>query len=217
MMLMQVDLQMVGSLAGQEDQAGWTVWDVDKAQTNNLITKSIEGIGITINTNGGGWVSARGGNAEGRGGDITGTSWDDVVEDFAISRNGNGSATMAFTNLNSALTYTLTAHHNDPYTLNSGFSGRTQTPSITTGTVFGEADAGFITNLRLGSRADSAFNPSMIRFTPDGSGKASIRFTSSADFVLLNGFELYAVPEPSHFVLLSSALALGLVMIRRRR
>ena len=216
--IFQVDLQRSGSPASQESQAGWTAWDVTKTDGGAIphvpsVTSTIAGIGITITANGaGGRVTPRGGSPDDRGGEITGTSWDDMVEDFVIVRNGDDTATVSLTNLNSSLSYSLTVFHNEPYVLNAGFSGGTQTPSITTGTLV-SADAGLITNVQPGARSDGDFDTSVITFTPDGGGAASILYSSSTDFIVFGGLELNSIPEPSTSLLAAVA---GLALIRRR-
>ncbi|MCP5536459.1 MAG: PEP-CTERM sorting domain-containing protein [Akkermansiaceae bacterium] len=211
----QVDIHMTGGTS-QELQSGWTAWDVDKVTTNNSISTTLSGIGVSITSNGGGYVTARGGTTEDRDGEITGTSWDDVVEDFAVARAGNGSATLSLTGLDNTKTYSLTIYNNDCYEIsgNPGFAGGTLTPTITTGAIVGVADAGTITNVREGARTDGDFDNQFISFTPDSGGNADILITSSSNFVLFSGMQLDVVPEPSSAALLGLG---GLALIFRRR
>lgn len=221
----EIDLQMGGDPPSQETQAGWTAWDVTKTNGTSLphvpsVTNTVAGVGITITANGAGArVTARGGgvgSGEQRGGEITGTSWNDMVEDFAVARQGDGTASLSLTNLTPGLTYTLTAHHNESYDLNGnpGFSGGTQTPGLTTGTLVGAPDAGLITWNFAGPHTDADFDSTVISFTPDGGGNASVLYTSSSNFVLFNGLQLDVVPEPSSAALLTLG---GMALFLRRR
>src|SRR5687768_5610533 len=86
----QIDFQMIGG-ASQETQAGWTSWDVAKTGAGASINNTVGGIGVAISALGtSGTIEARGGTADDRGGEITGTSWNDVVEDLIAARNGTG-------------------------------------------------------------------------------------------------------------------------------
>lgn len=220
----QIDFQTAGSPAGQESQADWTAWNVTGGVGTSSINSTVGGIGVTVTALGtGAYFDPRGGTAVSRGDEITGTSWNDMVEDLLAARGGTGAGagdmSIALTGLTAGLTYTLTGWHNDSYTLNQGFSANTGyavTPTITLGTLVGVADAGASTNVRAGARADANFNTSVISFTANGSGNATILLTgaSSSDFFALNGLQLTAVPEPTTALLGSLGV---LALLRRRR
>lgn len=218
----QIDFQMAGSPAGQESESGWTAWDVTKQDTAlESINSTVGGISVTITALGGtsAYVTSRGGTADARGGEITGTSWDNMVEDFIAARDGNGDMSIALTGLNAGFTYTLTGWHNDSYTINQGFSanlGYAITPSMQLGTLVGVADAGASTNLTAGARSDGQFNTSVISFTSDVNGNATILLTgnSTSNFLALSGLQLTAVPEPSAALLGGLGV---LALLRRRR
>lgn len=230
----QIDFQRSdGTIVSQESQSGWTAWGVLRTTEDSTITNSVGGVGLTLTALGtNAKFESRGGEGDpddDRGGEITGTSWNDVVEDLITARNGTGTGagdmSITLTGLSVGHTYTLTGWHNDSYPINEGFAstvGYAVTPSITLGTLVGLADAGASTNHRPGAGPgtsgawdDADFNTSVISFTSDGSGNATILLTgdSASNFLVLNGLQL-SVPEPSAALLGGLGM---LILLRRRR
>lgn len=201
---MRIDFHMLGG-TGQETQAGWSAWEVGKTDQSTSINSTIDAIGATLTVGGGGYITARGGPAENRAGEITGTGWDDVVEEFTVARNGDGTLEIALTGLDRAETYTLTGFHNDPYTVagNTGFAtgDGVITPTITTGTAVGAALDGQNTNLRPGEHTDGDFLNSVVSFKTDASGNATVLLTSTTQFVVLNGLQLVIAEQGTALVI----------------
>ena len=193
---LRIDFHRAGD-AGQEVQTGWGVWEVDKDANDVSISKTIGAMSVTATAGGTGYITSRG-PSDDRAGEITGTPWDNVVEELVVVRGGDGSATLDFTGLDPAATYELTLFHNDPYTVagNAGFAGGDGivTPSVTVGTVDGAAHPGMNTNVRPGESSEGEFVNSVVRFTPDASGNATIQLASTTEFVVLNGFSLASGP-----------------------
>ncbi|MCG8583856.1 MAG: FecR family protein [Pirellulales bacterium] len=196
--LIRVDLQLRGSVLDQHTNAGWTRQDLDHDAHMNPKTSRLHlttagtaaGITATLAGDTDGW-EARGGSPHNRA-QVTGTSFNDVVEDLWATRDED--ATIAFTGLSVGGEYTLQVWHNDSFTINAGFAtgGGTVTPSVVGGTLV-SSSAGTITNLN-GAQADGAFGITSIVFiataanatvTLDGNSRNgflpinAIRFTSA--------------------------------------
>ncbi|BCX48777.1 hypothetical protein HAHE_26850 [Haloferula helveola] len=201
-------------------QSGWT----SSAANNNAPTTTTTvptPAGVTVTAGGaGGYFQGRGGGTWGTV-SVTDADWDDVVGDTIAARGGDGTVTISFTGLNTALDYTFTAWHNVSATDSPSFSAGfyTITPTITTGTLVGLATAGAASNIDKNAIGVVAadFSNSVITFTPDGSGNATVLLTSASasQFLTLGGMELVSVPEPSSMVLMLGGTMVALV--RRRR
>jgi len=215
----QADLE--GTTApGSVTQAGWTSIGVENAP--NPVVPSVSttagSVSITVTAGGAGYFQGRAGGLATWGG-ITGTSWNDMVDDAVAARNGDGTVTISLGGLDDATEYSLTAWHNISATDSASFANGFYaiTPSIAVGTLVGVAEAGTASNLTSNDvLTDASFDNSVIHFMPTG-GSAEILLTSasSSQFLVLSGMQLDAVPEPA------SAMLLGLgglaAMCRRRR
>lgn len=203
----QLDFQRLdGSIASQELQSGWTAWAVLRTTEDSTITHTVGGVGVSIVALGTyGKIESRGGQGspnDDRGREITGTSWNDMLEDLIAARDGNGDMSIALTGLTAGVTYTLTGWHNDAYVVNEGFAsnhGYKVTPSVELGALVGVADTGASTNVKAGMRRDGLFNTSVISFTSDVHGNATILLTgdSTDNYLALSGLQLTAADEPS--------------------
>lgn len=200
-------------------EAGWTssaVANAEPTTTANLPTP----VGITISAGGGGYFQGRAGGTWGPV-NVTDADWDNMVGDTAAARGGNGTVVIALTGLNSLLPHTLTAWHNVSATDSASFSAGLYaiTPSLTTGTLFGVPTVGAASNIRTNAVGVVAanFNNSVISFTPDGSGNATVVLTSASasQFLTLSGLQVESIPEPSGALLLGMG-GLGLAWRRRR-
>jgi|GEM_PF-854424 len=190
--VLRVDFHRQGD-AGQEVQDGWLAWDVDKGSQPASVSRTIGSRALTVSAGGGGYLTSRGPSDQ-RAGEFTGTSWNDVVEELIAARGGDGTVTLEFSGLDPATPHELTVFHNDPYTIagNPGFAtgDGVITPGVTTGTMLGSVQAGVNTNIRPGTRSDADFLNSVVRFTPDASGLATILLASTTEFVVLDGILL---------------------------
>ncbi|YCM44181.1 PEP-CTERM sorting domain-containing protein [Verrucomicrobiaceae bacterium 227] len=222
--LLQIDYQMTGGI-DQGSEAGWTAQDVAKTTQGATIVTSVGGIDLTLTANGaGGVLHSRGGTSELRSTEISGTSWNDMVEDLVTARDGDGSISVTIAGLSLTDTHTLTVWHNDSYNnagapTNEGFASGlySVTPSVINGTLVGFADPGAASHVRDTAPADdSQFNTSIISFMADGGGNATINLTAgSGSFVAISGLQLDSVPEPSSTLLMGLSV-LGLALRRRR-
>lgn len=198
-------------------QSGWTSSAVNNNATIAQTTLPMPA-GITVTAGGGGYFQGRAGGTWGPV-NVTDADWDNMVGDTTAARNGNGTVIISFTGLNSALDHTLTAWHNVSATDGASFSATfySITPSLTTGSLIG-LTAGAASNINKNAVGVVAadFNNSVITFTPDVSGNATIVLTSASasQFLTLSGLELVSVPEPSGATLLGLA---GFTFILRRR
>lgn len=202
---------------GSITQSGWT----SSAANNNAPVTNTSlptPAGITITAGGGGYFQGRAGGTWGTV-NVTDADWDDLVGDTTAARSGDGTVTISFTGL-SLIDHTLTAWHNVSATDSASFSSGLYsiTPSLTTGTLVGTATVGAASNINKDAVGVVAadFNNSVISFTPDGGGNATVVLTSpqASGFLTLSGIEVTSVPEPSGTALLGLG---GLALILRRR
>ncbi len=219
--LIQVDFENLSAVAEEQTQAGWdsqlladgpVVGAIDIALTSEGIAN---GIGATIDDDSDGWES-RGGLSFHQRAQVSGTSFDDLVEDFIATRDGV--ANITFTGLTVGGKYLLEAWHNDSYTLNAGFAAGagSVTPSVNSGGFLLGSSAGSITNL-YGAQTDGSFGISMLDFTATAS-TVSVSLTSSnpSGFLPISAIRFSAVPEPQA-PLISLLGVLGLLGAARRR
>ena len=75
------------------------------------------------------------------------------------------------------------------------------TPTVTTGTVVGTIQAGQVTNVRPGVRMDGDFLNSIVSFTTDASGNATVLLTSTTEFVVVSGFSLTTATQAGELVI----------------
>jgi hypothetical protein len=198
-------------------EAGWTssaVANSAPTSTTSLPTPA----GITITAGGGGYFQGRAGGTWGPV-NVTDAPWDNMVGDTTAARNGDGTVTIAFTGL-SLVDHTFTAWHNVSATDSQSFSSGLYaiTPSLTVGSLVGAPTVGQATNTRNNAIGVVAadFKNSVISFTPDGAGNATVVLSSpqASGFLTLSGIELTSVPEPSGAALLGLA---GIALTLRRR
>ncbi|WP_216593899.1 PxKF domain-containing protein [Thioflavicoccus mobilis] len=170
--LMQVDLQESGA-SNQQTQAGWDAQelphDPDGVGSFSLLLTSAgstAGITATLGGDSDGWEARGPGQSSARG-QISGTSLDDLLEDFVLTRDED--ASVSLTGLVVGDEYLFQAWNNDSYTVNTGFAAGagTVTPSVTGGIVQSSSN-GTITNL-YGTQTDSAFGATSLRFTATSS------------------------------------------------
>ncbi|WP_338685130.1 PQQ-dependent sugar dehydrogenase [Haloferula helveola] len=191
---MRIDFQRLGA-TGQEIQPGWAVWEIDKFALPKTVNRTSGDVTLTLTAGGaGGYFTSRGGPGDNRDGDITGTSFNEVVEDFIVARDGDGTVLLSFEGLIPGAAYVLSSYHNDPYDYsnNPGFAtgDPSITPVVTTGAQVGLPTDGRITNIRPGNRTDSDFFNSVVSFTADGSGHSTVELASTNSFVVLSGLSL---------------------------
>jgi hypothetical protein len=219
----RTDLETDPIPSGQQTQATWAHAGVIPSSLALTIplpltaAGTLEGITATLAGDSDGWES-RGGPAALRA-QVTGTSFDDLVEDLVATRDG--SATILLTGLDIGRQYTLTAWHNDSINSGAGFAtgGGTVTPSVIGGTI-NSANNGLLHNL-LGAQTDSAFTLTQLLFTATNTS-SSILLTSSNPngFLPINALQFAAedipvpAPEPtSGFLALAGLMAF--VRVRR--
>ena len=195
----QVDMNMTGD---GDHQAGWSSWATTDGNNGSSLSDVFGGIGVTVTATGSGYITARGGSSKSRSTSIAGTSWNDMVEDLWAAV-GDGDMTIALTGLSSGTLYTLTAWHNDSYSVNAGFAsevGYAITPSVTLGTLCGLADAGASSNnTESDTLTDASFDTSVIYFKPDGTGAATIVLDGASTFgnlFALSGLQLESIAPP---------------------
>ncbi len=209
----QLDLQKDSQ---STTQTGWTASVAPNG--GSAATSMPTPAGVTITAGGSGYFQGRAGGTWGAV-NVTDADWNNLVGDTAAARNGNGTVIITFSGLALNTEHQLTAWHNVSATDSSSFSSGsyTITPSITTGSLVGTATNGQASNIKKGSTATAAdFNNSIISFTPDGSGNATVLLTSAStsQFLTLSGVQLESVPEPSASALLGLG---GVALILRRR
>jgi len=209
--LIQVDFDDA-TLTPADVQAGWDGQAVVNATVSTIpVTLTADGTAAGITATLGGdsntWESRDRGNA------VTGTSFNDVIEELVATRDGG--ATVAFTGLTPGLEYTMRTWHNDPVASGFGTGGGTVTPSVVGGTEL-TSTVGSITNL-WGARTDSDFGITSITFTATSTNPTvTWTGTNPSNFFPISGLQLTAIPEPSAFFLSAFAL-LGLLAFGRRR
>jgi hypothetical protein len=143
-----------------------------------------------------------------------------VVGDTAAARGGDGTVVISFTGLQVGVEHQFTAWHNVSATDGPSFSNGLYAivPSMTTGTLVGLPTDGAASNINKNAVGVVAadFDNSVISFTPDGSGNATVLLTSAStsQFLTFSGMQLDAVPEPSGAALLGLG---GLALLLRRR
>ena len=194
----QVDMNMAGD---GDHQAGWSSWAIGNGNNGSSLSDVFGGIGVTVTATGaGGYLTARGGSSVSRSTSITGTSWNDMVEDLWAAVSGDGDVTIALTGLTSGTTYELTAWHNDSYSVNAGYAtevGYAVTPSVALGTLLASDAGASSNNKETDTLTDASFDTSVVSFKPDGTGAATIDLAgaSTIDLFALSGFQLEVVPE----------------------
>ncbi|SFK83652.1 PEP-CTERM protein-sorting domain-containing protein [Nitrosomonas aestuarii] len=215
--LIKVDLQNIGA-ANQQTQAGWTPQELPTGPAGaggfDLILTSdgtAAGISATLGGDSDGW-EARGGSSQQRG-QITGTSFNDLLEDLVATQDQD--AFVSITGLTIGKDYLFQTWHNDSYLVNQGFGsgGGTVTPSVIGGIELSKS-IGTITNLK-GIQTDSAFGVTSILFTAtSASATINLDGTNTNGFLPINGISfsesISAVPEPPIFLLFSIGV-LGLI------
>ncbi|MDQ8195619.1 PEP-CTERM sorting domain-containing protein [Coraliomargarita sp. SDUM461004] len=137
---------------------------------------------------------------------------DNIGMDIRPENGGIGAGsrmTLTLTGLEANQEFVLTSYHVDggdnSFLFTTDASGSTIFTQGKTSTV----DAG------MANVGDFQFDFSL---TSDATGMAQITYTAvNSTFLAMNGFDLVAIPEPSSFALISGALGLVSVMVRRRR
>lgn len=201
-------------------QAGWNRMSVANAPSTTVssINDTFGGIGIFLTAGGGGIFQGR---TDGAWNNMSGTSWNNMVEDMIAGRSGNGTVSILLTGLDDSLDHTLTVWHNVSASNGMSFAAGLYaiTPSVNVGTLLGSPTSGQATNWHrdlVPLADDDDFLNSVISFNSTG-GNAEIILTSASAnfFVPMSGLQLDSVPEPSGVALLGlGGLAL---MLRRRR
>jgi hypothetical protein len=214
--LLQVDLFDTDDGVPGDSQAGWDAFGAHGNSTSVAVPVTAAGTiaGITVTLGDVGNWESRGGSDDNRF-QVTGTSFDDVVENFWATRDS--AITISFTGLQVGGSYTLEAWHNDSFTPgnNGGFAngGGIITPTVSVGTIIATS-TGTQTNLG-NTQTDGAFDTSLITFTATSSDPTvTLTSTNVFGYLLINGATLTAIPEPSTTALLGLG---GLALILRRR
>ncbi|MCP5535809.1 MAG: PEP-CTERM sorting domain-containing protein [Akkermansiaceae bacterium] len=210
----QIDLEKDTS---STTQSGWTSVTAPNSSGPSSLTSG----SVTFTAGGaGGYFAGRAGGTWGAV-NVTDADWNDLVGDTVAARSGDGTISISFTGLALGVEHQFTAWHNVSATDSASFSAGlyTITPSITTGTLVGSATSGAASNINKNAVGVVAadFNNSVINFTPDGSGNATVLLTSADatnHFLTFSGMQLESVPEPSSAALLGVG---GLALVFRRR
>jgi hypothetical protein len=154
------------------------------------------GVGIAVAKTGGGWTQAN--TSAGTGPNALNTTDLSVFGD-ALGINNGGTATMSitFTGLSDVLTYDLTGGvtANSNYTTGWTIAGSPRQVSDAT------ASGGYISFTDLTSTG----------------GTLTITLDRDTKHFAVSQLQLTAIPEPGTYALLGGLLALGYVMVRRRR
>lgn len=226
--LFQVDFQQDGITDGE--QAGWQIeYMADKYSGVTSADLGLSsGVGASLNVTGATLdASYYEWRARGIGGNRslvsdTETPLNGVFSDFWLFRGNEGTAELALTGLTAGMEYAVTFYHNDTHIdPNPGFANPLNssfTPSISAGASGISAVPGIITNNNGDPASPNDFyGSSVISFVADGSAVTVDLATSNTNnYLILNGLEVSAVPEPATLGLLGLAFG-GLVMMRRRR
>ena len=138
----------------------------------------------------------------------TGFVDEDLLRDFWKAENTNNPAFLEFDGLQAGQ-YTITTWHNDVDfgdgdTTELRVTDANRTDSLVGSTTQNGDTSGF-TNVAM-------FN---FDFEANGTDTVSLEFERGGATSIINGFEI--VPEPQAFALIGGLLALGVVMLRRRR